>query len=570
MIPNLSLLLATVSFAMTALQSDAVRLGDMEFYAENPAIAFNSKDKEYLVVWVGEDDSGNLVEDEREIFGQRVNAITGEEVGVDDFRISQTGLDGSPGPMVSHPSVTYNPVDNEYLVVWSGDMATQPPFGEMEIFGQRLDASTGEAIGEDDFRISVMGLDGDRIRGAFAPEVAYDEINHQYLVVWGGSKDTIPFCMGSEIWGQLLDASTGSEIGHDDFAISGDGSCGIAISPDVTFNPLQGEFLVVWSSQPFAPPVEDREIYGQRLSALTGHEVGPDDFPISSMGPVGSEDLGATWPAVTYNPMDNVYLVVWTGDDVVDRETEVFGQYLDASTGQEIGQDDFQISFLAPGVSSTDASYNGFLRSYLVAWKGADNSQDSSGDKPFVQPIDDATEQFIGHEQSMGEAGIGLFPRLASSDENFYLVWSTANQIFGRPFAPNIQLDTNPENVLEGDEVTFSAFAGRDGGLFALLTVSVNEIPFFLPLLFSNFDRHGAWLNEFTVPPGLSGLEFEFQVLGFGHYNDVQASNIARLSNDPECNMNGIPDAEETDCNANGFLMTATSMMATALTVTRT
>jgi len=97
-----------------------VRLSDMGsdalFDAENPAVAYNSRDDQYLVVWRGDDNSGEMVEGESEIFGQRVDGASGAEIG-DDFRISDMGSDGDPAYDAFAPAVAYNSQAGHYLVV---------------------------------------------------------------------------------------------------------------------------------------------------------------------------------------------------------------------------------------------------------------------------------------------------------------------------------------------------------------------------------------------------------------------------------------------------------------------
>ena len=52
--------------------------------------------------------------------------------------------------------------NNEFLVVWQGDDNSGSLVeGEEEIFGQRLNAATGAAVGNNDFRISDMGPNQD-------------------------------------------------------------------------------------------------------------------------------------------------------------------------------------------------------------------------------------------------------------------------------------------------------------------------------------------------------------------------------------------------------------------------
>src|SRR5262249_32923756 len=77
--------------ATGALIGGAIRISDMgpdsdlDFDAVTPAVAYNPTNNEYLVVWCGADNIAPLVKDEFEIFGQRLNAATGAEVGANDF-----------------------------------------------------------------------------------------------------------------------------------------------------------------------------------------------------------------------------------------------------------------------------------------------------------------------------------------------------------------------------------------------------------------------------------------------------------------------------------------------------
>lgn len=48
----------------------------MLYDAASPAVANNSADDEYFVVWRGEDNAGGLVDEEWEIFGQRLSPGT--------------------------------------------------------------------------------------------------------------------------------------------------------------------------------------------------------------------------------------------------------------------------------------------------------------------------------------------------------------------------------------------------------------------------------------------------------------------------------------------------------------
>ena len=64
--------------------------GDRDYGAFSPGAAYDSSANEYLVTWMGEDDTPPSVRGKSEIFAQRLSAA-GAEVGTDDQRISVHG-----------------------------------------------------------------------------------------------------------------------------------------------------------------------------------------------------------------------------------------------------------------------------------------------------------------------------------------------------------------------------------------------------------------------------------------------------------------------------------------------
>jgi hypothetical protein len=505
--------------------------GDTRFGAAFPAVASNGSTNEYLVVWMGDDDTAPLVEGEYEIFGQRLNTASGPPIGFDDSRISFMGpegdvaynatnneylvvwagndweegifgpeiygqrIDAATGALLGseirisdlglssplgfnafEPAVAYNATNNEYLVVWSGEKYTARGVpGEYEIFGQRLDAATGAQVGANDFRLSDMGPDGDTRFEAGAPAVAYNGADNEYLVVWSGDDTTDE---EFEVFGQRLDAATGAEVGANDFRISQFGPDGdtrfIVFEPAVAYNGVNNEYLVVWHGDDF--PAFDDQIYGQRLNAATGAEVGTNDFRISDMNPDGINTFGAAFPAVAYNGADNEYLVVWSGDDTTDEEFEVFGQRLNAATGAQVGANDFRISDMGPdgdtgyGAVLPKVAYNGAADEYLVAWWGDDNTGTLVNDEyeVFGQRLNAATGAEVGDNDfrisDMGPNGdirFGAFnPVVAySGAANEYLVvWHGDNtkdnefEIFGQRLAQP-QAPPNPQFPPPNSEV---------------------------------------------------------------------------------------------------------------------
>jgi hypothetical protein len=381
------LLAAYAPLAATEVGADDFRISDMgtlglaqSYLADFPHVAYNPLDNEYLVVWAGDDDVDGNVDNEYEIFGQRIDATTGAELGANDFRISDMGGDNILYG-ASFPRVVFNVAQEEYLVVWEGDDNVGGLVNdELEIFGQRL-SRTGTEIGADDFRISAMGGTGSTTQKARYPAVAWDATDDEYLVVWVGDRNATSY-VEWEAFGQRLDGDgspLGGELRISDVGIEGSDWYNV-YSLDVAYNPAQGEYLVVFEAQDDQPGMEDLglEILAQRIDADSGTEVGANDYRLSDVGT--SAAYNATLPQVAWDPVSNQYLVVFRADDnvggLVAHEYEIFGQRL-TTLGAEVGADDFRISAMG-GTGNQDigarkpavAALGGGSGGWLVTWEG--------------------------------------------------------------------------------------------------------------------------------------------------------------------------------------------------------
>ncbi len=315
--------------------SDLGGLGDAAFDATDPAVAWNGLLDRYLVVWVGDDGEGNLVDNEFEIWGQFLNAF-GEEIGDNDFRISTMGIEGRTDYTAAAPAVAWNSTLGQYLVVWEGSDRS-PGAGELEIFGHRI-SSQGDLVGADDFRISFQQGSGDRTFGAREPALAYHPEAREYLVVWDGDfRRPGPECPQTppaerEIFGQRLDGSLTTPVGPA-FAISQSGPvCDAthkASSPAAAFDAASGDYVVVWYGDDDVGGLanDEFEIFGRSVDR-NGVPLGARGMRLSEMGGTGDPSFDAVLPAVA----DRVPVVVWHGDDntggLVNNELEVFGQLL--------------------------------------------------------------------------------------------------------------------------------------------------------------------------------------------------------------------------------------------------
>jgi hypothetical protein len=210
-------------------------------------LAYDSKDQRYLAVVRGID-LGLVGNTGDEIFGHLMST-DGSPIGPDRFRISHVTATNATG-QAKPPNVAYDPVNNRFLVAWTGN----PKIGSMaanenEVFAGLVGAD-GALLTPADLRISHVGPDGNTNFLPVRPAIAFNRFTHQYLLDWSGDNDTEGGVdEESEVWGQRTDAS-GIDIGPSDFRISHNGPDGdvnfAAARPALAFNPVTCQDMTVW------------------------------------------------------------------------------------------------------------------------------------------------------------------------------------------------------------------------------------------------------------------------------------------------------------------------------------
>lgn len=421
--------------------SSTLAENDLRLDAENPSIAYNTVDNNFLVVWDAPASffaiNSTAVNDQNEIFGQLLTS-DGSEIGT-DFRISDMGPPGQVDFDAQNPDVAYNPVQNNYLVVWSGDDARS----QNEIYGQFI-SSNGAEIGTNDFRISDMGPDGDVNFAAVNPSISYNMHDNNFLVVWSGDDNTGDLVNGEqEIFGQLL-TDAGLETGPNDFRISDmgpDGDGGFdALVPDVVFNALDTSFLVAWRGNDIVNEAFfTQEVYGQ-IVLPNGQETGPNDFLISS---IFIEDLNRSLhkPSLTHDPIRNRFQVFYVGiassefDEFdIDVEEEIFGT--EVSNDGLIVFAPFQLSSMGPdrnfdfSASLPGAAYGVSNQTTLVIWQGNDDSDQllRGEDEIFGQLIGECVDSIISNSLT-SPLPSGIF-QVSNSISYSGLIGSASDVIF--------------------------------------------------------------------------------------------------------------------------------------------
>jgi hypothetical protein len=230
----------------------------INFHASAPAIAYNSRDNQYLVVWSG----GFKNESQVEVWGRGLSA--GGISPTPDFRISQVADIGA-GRRAGSPRVVYAKASNEYFVVFQANGVQGQDNAEVnEIFGQRIDAATLTEVGRNDFRVSNTVEASNR---ANKPAVAFNSVAKEYLVIWRNIRQNGP----SEIFGQRI-SSDGTEI-ETDFQISNITAVGKDRSVNrssLTYHTGTGDYFVVWQGNglPQANAAKITEIFGQQLGLV--------------------------------------------------------------------------------------------------------------------------------------------------------------------------------------------------------------------------------------------------------------------------------------------------------------
>lgn len=296
-----------------------------------PAIAYNSIENNYLVVWYDERNANSTGAD---IYGQLVTP-TGLST-MSNFLIC-----GSPDDQ-AYVDVAYNSQDNEYLVIWFN-------YGDDSIHCRRVSA-TGELLASERYVCASADL---------LPSIAYNSQENMYLVACPVGDYTI---LVSDIYGQLLD-NQGMRQGNS-FSICS--AVLIQDLPEAVYNSLDNEYFVVWEDIRNSISAPTFDIYGQIVSE-TGQRMGSN----IAISPTDGYNWEGT-PGVAYNGDRNEYFVVWQ-DDRNYPDLDIFGQILEAS-GRLRGES-FAVCAAYGRQAFANIGYSSISKEYVVVWN--DNRNDS-------------------------------------------------------------------------------------------------------------------------------------------------------------------------------------------------
>ena len=277
-------------------------------------------------------DARNPAINPHDVFGQRVSA-NGALLG------ANIPIDDSPTNQVE-PTVAHNSVNNEYLVVWNA----RQPDGSGVARGQRI-SDAGTLLGSD-FFVSD---------GRYDTSVTYGPTANEYLVT---SENTSPGTRG--ILGQRI-SNSGSLLGTE-IAIATTGE------PDrnghVAYNSNTNEYLTTWGTHTcIVLPVGDCNLQAQHISssgALAGEII--VIFPFSAPA------VQTALPSPAFDPTNDRYLIVF-GVEILFGEIEIKGQFV-SSAGQLIGAN-FTIAQFIPTTTrpSPTIAFSDVDDAFVVVWR---------------------------------------------------------------------------------------------------------------------------------------------------------------------------------------------------------
>ncbi len=270
------------------------------YNACNPAIAYNSKTNEYLVIW----DDYKSIPPKPYIY-VKVISYDGKFIGATNYLIP---LQSIPyGYVQLNPSVAYNSKTNKFLVVYEERSVYNNKFDDYSIGGVDVDAAGKPEIS---FTISAMSLSAHITK--LAPQVTYNEQNDINLVVWEDYRND--FTNKADIYGILMDSYG---IILPEFAVANlQGSS--QTEPSVSSSTLG--FLVTYTDDQ-NQWLEKKNIYAQAVD-FSGNIQGKI-FAISN------DNSDQEYNSVAFAVRDTSYLIVWTdwrNQKTTDLDT--YGQHI--------------------------------------------------------------------------------------------------------------------------------------------------------------------------------------------------------------------------------------------------
>ncbi|HSQ76378.1 MAG TPA: hypothetical protein VLT13_12515 [Bacteroidota bacterium] len=320
-----------------------------------PAVAYNSTDREYLVVWLG--GGGAIV-------GQRVSeagVVTGSPIGI-------------AANSFGRPSVVYNAAQNQYLVAYVE--GTSMSYG---IYGRVLDHQGG-----------LLGSATSLMAGGSCPKVLYNSLAGTYLLL-GMNSDLYSRKIGANGQGTAAAVNLTSNVSVDYTGFAA------AYAPVTSTATPTGRYLVAT----YAVNLMMLDSDGKPLSTLENPSTGAKEasIPFKTGTVTGGEyNVDVAYGDTSgYSMWGKAFLVVWSDNNNKWQGTEwtgIYGGYLDPEkidykTTDPVVNNAFPISYVyGHWAYSTYAAswkpvvaFNPVARKFQVAWRETPTTDASNDTK---------------------------------------------------------------------------------------------------------------------------------------------------------------------------------------------
>jgi len=367
-----------------------------------PAVAYNWKHHEYLVVWHNEWSGGRT-----DIYAQRVTEA-GEVK-------SWFAVTADPQKDRAQPAVAYDPVNDRYLVVWTYDYWGHG--SDWDIRGRFIpwdgpDASLSE------FDICKWNTK------QWNPKVAYARAQEEFLVVWWTE---IPF-VPDYVSGKRVPADGSPIINPESADVTINHGTDLRVNPDVAYNLARNEYLVTYYDN-------HGNIYGTRLRG-DAVVLGTGEFGIA-----GWPDA-ETNPAVAACDQADQYLVVWQSSAA---NSDIYGRFIKGDGTPDTPNDVYHFPSTSLAEQRPAIACNAAGQHYLVVWE----QQYSSLTGQFgIFGQDVSPDKIVGTDfgimvPTSGVAAEFTNPAVAGGGATFLAVWqhdragTSYQDIHGRLFSLN-------------------------------------------------------------------------------------------------------------------------------------
>jgi hypothetical protein len=344
-----------------------------------PSVAYNWKQREYLVVWY------NKWGASRDIYARRVSN-RGELL---------SGFTIASGPNDhAQPSVAYDPVHDQYLVVWIYDVNGDG--SNWDILGRFITWQGPEASMQE-FPICTWSTN------QWNPRIAYGRAVEEFMVAW--TNEYASGVLPKYVSAARVNAGAGNVV--DIYTIDSD-PAQHRFNPDIAYNLARNEYLIVWEAQG-----SSADIFGVRLTG-SGATLGGGKFGIA--GWPSHEER----PAVAACSASDTYYVAWqsyVGPDNYD----VYGRIV-AGNGTVGAVHHFDYTSIHETNPEVDCNYNS--TEFLVVFEG----QYSSTVGPFGIFGQTVTQAGLGAPFTIRDIAIGentncTNPVVAGGGTNYLTVW---------------------------------------------------------------------------------------------------------------------------------------------------